>query len=78
MQGMFSRIEENIRNKFISIEHLGVIIDGEKISGPDASSWKVRMKITLWNKRMVIPGRVLTLTMSKKWKNTCRLPGLMH
>jgi hypothetical protein len=39
LQGIFSRIEENIRNRFISIEHLGVIVDGEKVSNPDASSW---------------------------------------
>jgi hypothetical protein len=40
LQGIFSRIEENVRNKFISIEHLGVIVDGEKVSGPEAASWK--------------------------------------
>jgi len=39
-QGIFSRIEENVRNKFISIEHLGVIVDGEKVVGAEAVSWK--------------------------------------
>jgi hypothetical protein len=39
-QGMISRIKENIPNKFISIEHLGVI-QGEKeiVNGPEAGGW---------------------------------------
>jgi len=39
-QGMFSRIEENVRNSFISIEPLAVIAEGEEISGQEASSWR--------------------------------------
>ncbi|NJO69915.1 MAG: hypothetical protein HC830_12095 [Bacteroidetes bacterium] len=38
--GMISRIRENIPNKFISIEHLGMITgDKEITSGPEVESW---------------------------------------
>ncbi len=38
--GMISRIKENIPGKFISIEHLGVIKNGEEItSGPEVEGW---------------------------------------
>ncbi|RIH63658.1 hypothetical protein D1164_18950 [Mariniphaga sediminis] len=38
--GMVSRIRENIPNRFISIEHLGIIEDGREItSGPKVESW---------------------------------------
>lgn len=38
--GMVSRINENIPNKFISIEHVGVYEDGKEItSGPQVESW---------------------------------------
>lgn len=38
--GMVSRIKENIANKFVSIEHLGVIHNGKEItSGPEVSAW---------------------------------------
>lgn len=38
--GMISRIKENIPNKFISIEHYGVIADGKEItSGPEVEKW---------------------------------------
>ena len=38
--GMVSRIRENIANKFISIEHLGIIQNDREItSGPEAESW---------------------------------------
>ena len=38
--GMVSRIKENIPNKFVSIEHLGIIKDGEELTtGDDAESW---------------------------------------
>lgn len=40
MGGMISRIEENIPNRFVSIEHLGIIENGEAItSGPKVESW---------------------------------------
>ena len=40
MEGMFSKIKENIPNKFISIEHLGVIQDGKEItSGSGFGDW---------------------------------------
>jgi hypothetical protein len=39
--GMVSRIETNIPNKFVSIEHLGMVQDDEEItSGPSVESWK--------------------------------------
>ncbi len=39
--GMVSRIRENIPNKFVSIEHLGIIEgNSEKTSGPDIEKWK--------------------------------------
>jgi uncharacterized protein YndB with AHSA1/START domain len=39
--GMVSRIRENIPNKFISIEHLGIYRDGREITtGPEVESWK--------------------------------------
>jgi uncharacterized protein YndB with AHSA1/START domain len=40
MGGMVSRIKENIPNKFVSIEHYGVIQNGEEItSGPEVEKW---------------------------------------
>jgi hypothetical protein len=39
--GMVSRIAENIPNKFISIEHLGLVKDGnEFLSGEGVDEWK--------------------------------------
>lgn len=38
--GMVSRIKDNIPNRFISIEHYGVIADGKEItSGPEVEKW---------------------------------------
>jgi len=38
--GMVSRIKENIPNKFISIEHLGIVQNGKEItSGPEVEVW---------------------------------------
>lgn len=38
--GMVSRIRENIPDKFVSIEHLGFVKDGEEItSGPQVEDW---------------------------------------
>jgi len=40
MGGMVSRIKENIPNKFISIEHLGLVQNGIEItSGPEVEDW---------------------------------------
>jgi len=40
MGGMLSRIKENISNKFISIEHLGLVQNGKEItSGPEVEGW---------------------------------------
>lgn len=40
MGGMVSRINENIPNKFVSIEHLGIVQDGKEItSGSDIDGW---------------------------------------
>lgn len=39
--GMISRIEENVENEFISIVHLGMILNGESLlDGPEVESWK--------------------------------------
>lgn len=39
-EGMISRIKENIPNKFVSIEHLGMIQDGKEVtSGPEVDPW---------------------------------------
>jgi uncharacterized protein YndB with AHSA1/START domain len=41
MHGMVSRIEENIPNEYISIEHLGLVKDGQEItSGEGVDTWK--------------------------------------
>jgi hypothetical protein len=41
LQGMVSRIEENIPFKYISIQHLGMIKDGREIlEGPEVDAWK--------------------------------------
>jgi len=38
--GMVSRIKENIRNRYISIEHMGFVKDGKEItSGPELEKW---------------------------------------
>jgi hypothetical protein len=38
--GMVSRIAENIPNKFVSIEHLGILSDGKEItSGAEVDGW---------------------------------------
>jgi len=38
--GMVSHILENIPNRFISIEHLGILVNGEeKTSGPEVDAW---------------------------------------
>lgn len=38
--GMVSRIKENIPNRFVSIEHLGMLTNGQEImSGPEVESW---------------------------------------
>jgi len=40
MGGMLSKVKENIPNKFISIEHLGLIQNGREItSGPEVEGW---------------------------------------
>lgn len=40
MGGMVSRIRENIPEKFVSIEHLGIIKDGLEITGgPEVEDW---------------------------------------
>lgn len=40
MGGMVSRIKENIPNKFVSIEHLGLVQNGKEImSGPEIEGW---------------------------------------
>jgi hypothetical protein len=37
---MVSRIKENIRNRYISIEHVGIIKNGEEItSGSEVENW---------------------------------------
>jgi len=39
--GMVSRIKENLQNKFVSIEHLGIIKNGNEIlSGSEVDGWK--------------------------------------
>ncbi len=39
--GMVSRIKENLRNRFVSIEHLGIIKNGiEILSGSEVDGWK--------------------------------------
>ena len=39
-QGMTSRIRENVPNSFVSIEHLGMIVDGKEIySGQKVEEW---------------------------------------
>ena len=39
-QGMASRIRENMPNRFVSIEHLGMIVDGKEIySGQKVEEW---------------------------------------
>jgi uncharacterized protein YndB with AHSA1/START domain len=38
--GMVSRIKENIPNRFVSIEHLGILQNGEEnTTGPEVESW---------------------------------------
>jgi uncharacterized protein YndB with AHSA1/START domain len=38
--GMVSRIKENIKDQFVSIEHIGVLNNGQEItSGPEVESW---------------------------------------
>ncbi|MDX9883985.1 MAG: SRPBCC family protein [Prolixibacteraceae bacterium] len=38
--GMVSRIRENIPNRFISIEHVGIVQNGQEImSGPEVDEW---------------------------------------
>lgn len=38
--GMISRIKDNIPNRFISIEHVGIIANGNEIfNGPDVEKW---------------------------------------
>jgi uncharacterized protein YndB with AHSA1/START domain len=38
--GMVSKIKENIKNEFVSIEHVGIINNGEEItSGPEVEGW---------------------------------------
>ena len=40
MGGMVSRIKENIPNRYISIEHLGIVQNDKEItSGPDVEAW---------------------------------------
>jgi len=45
MGGMVSRIKENMPNKFVSIEHLGIIKDGKEITtGEEVESWAGAME----------------------------------
>ncbi|MCJ7757011.1 MAG: SRPBCC domain-containing protein, partial [Gillisia sp.] len=45
MGGMVSRVKENIPNKFISIEHLGLVQNGKEItSGPEVEGWTGAME----------------------------------
>lgn len=40
MGGMVARIKENIPNRFVSIEHLGLVLKGEEITeGPQVEGW---------------------------------------
>lgn len=44
-EGMLSRIRENIPNRYVSIEHYGMISDGREIeSGPEIQSWAGSME----------------------------------
>jgi uncharacterized protein YndB with AHSA1/START domain len=41
LEGMVSRIRENIPGKFMSIEHLGIVHNDQEITeGPEAEKWK--------------------------------------
>lgn len=39
-EGMVSRVRENIPNRYVSVEHFGLINDGQEIvSGPEVQNW---------------------------------------
>lgn len=57
--GMVSRIRENIPDKFISIEHLGIYKDGKEITdGPEVESWKGALE----NYRLTVQGNEVLLS----------------
>jgi uncharacterized protein YndB with AHSA1/START domain len=40
VEGMVSKVRENIPNRYVSIEHYGMVSDGQEIvSGPEIQSW---------------------------------------
>ncbi len=59
--GMIARIRENIPNKFISIEHIGILNNGEEIlSGPEVDGWQGALE----NYEFISNGNMTTLKVS--------------
>lgn len=69
-EGMVSQIKENIPNRFISIEHMGILKDGvTRTCGPDIDDWQGALENYTFRPRA---GRtVLTVDMdaNKEWLN---------
>lgn len=77
--GMASRIKENMPNRFISIEHLGLLENGvEKTSGPEVEPWSGGLEnytFTKHNEKTLLEIDLITKTkldqnMSSYFKDT--------
>jgi uncharacterized protein YndB with AHSA1/START domain len=67
--GMVSRIRENIPNKFISIEHLGIIQNGKEITtGPEVEGWAGARENYLYREENGITHLMIELDANNEFK----------
>lgn len=67
-EGMVSRIKENIPNKFISIEHMGILKNGIEITcGPDVDDWQGALENYTFRSRAGRTTLTVDLDTNKEW-----------
>jgi uncharacterized protein YndB with AHSA1/START domain len=67
--GMVSRIKENIPNKFVSIEHLGLLQDGKEItSGDEVEGWAGALENYRFNESNGVTTLIVDVDSNKEFK----------